>query len=105
MKRLVQISSEVRTFLEEEQLLFINGEFVAAQSQRTFPVYNPATKELLAEVSEADEADIATAVAAAKKAFEDGPWHSMSAADRSRLMYRLSVLIQEHEQVIAEIDA
>ena len=66
--------------------LFIDGKWVDAESGKTFQTPNPATGETLAEVAEADKADIDKAVDAARRAFE-GKWSKMSARDRGRLLY------------------
>ena len=57
--------------------MLINGEWVASKSAKTFPVYDPSTEEVIARVPEADADDVDRAVAAAKTAFEEGPWLSL----------------------------
>ena len=57
--------------------LFIGGEFVPAASGKRFTTSNPATGETVAEVAEAGVEDLDRAVAAARAAFESGPWASM----------------------------
>ncbi len=83
--------------------LFIDGQFVDAESGQTFKTPNPATGETFAEVAEADRADIDKAVAAARKAF-DGKWSKMSARDRGRLLYKLSQLIERDTPRLAELE-
>ncbi len=83
--------------------LFIDGQFVDAESGKTFNTPNPATGETFAEVAEADRADIDQAVAAARKAFE-GKWSKMSARDRGRLLYKLSQLIERDTPRLAELE-
>src|SRR3981081_1933976 len=83
--------------------LFINGEFVDAESGKTFTSPNPATGETLAEVAEGDKADIDKAVAAARKAFE-GKWSKISARDRGRMIYKLSQLIEAHSNELAALE-
>src|SRR5215831_14326725 len=83
--------------------LFIDGQFVDAESGKTFNSPNPATGETFAEVAEADRGDIDKAVAAARKAF-DGKWSKMSARDRGRLLYKLSQLVEQHTPELAEIE-
>ena len=68
--------------------LFINGQFIDAQSGKTFTTPNPATGEVLAEVAEADAVDVDLAVQAARRAFESGKWAKMSARDRGRRLDR-----------------
>jgi aldehyde dehydrogenase (NAD+) len=83
--------------------LFIDGKFVDAESGKTFTTPNPATGETLAEVAEADKADIDKAVEAARRAYE-GKWSRMSARDRGRLLYKLSQLIEEHSAELAALE-
>jgi len=83
--------------------LFIDGQWVDAESGKTFTTPNPATGEMLAEVSEADAADIDKAVAAARRAYE-GKWSKLSARDRGRLLYKLSQLIEENAAQLAQLE-
>jgi betaine-aldehyde dehydrogenase len=83
--------------------LFIDGKWVDAESGKTFETPNPSTGATLAEVAEGDKADIDKAVTAARKAF-DGKWSKISARDRGRLIYKLSQLIEEHAQELAELE-
>jgi len=62
------VQADVKTYQ-----MFINGEFVANRSAKTFPVYDPSTEEVIAQVPDASDDDVNRAVAAAKAAFEDGP--------------------------------
>src|SRR5205814_7405327 len=83
--------------------LFIDGQFVDAESGNTFKTPNPATGETFAEVAKADQADVDKAVAAARKAM-NGKWSKMSARDRGRLLYKLSQLIEQHSAELAELE-
>src|SRR5882757_6293596 len=83
--------------------LFIDGQFVDAESGKTFKSPNPATGETLAEVAEGDKADIDKAVASARKALE-GKWSKISARDRGRMIYKLSQLIEAHAAELAEME-
>src|SRR2546427_5500171 len=92
----------VQTTVRRYQL-FIDGQFVDAESGKMFKSPNPATGETFAEVAEADQADVDKAVAAARKAFE-GKWSKMSARDRGRLLYKLSQLIERDAAQLAELE-
>jgi len=83
--------------------LLIDGQWVDAESGKTFATPNPSTGQTLAEVAEADKADIDKAVAAARRAFE-GKWSKLSARDRGRLLYKLSQLIEEHTSDLATLE-
>ncbi|SIS52125.1 aldehyde dehydrogenase family protein [Alicyclobacillus vulcanalis] len=95
---------DVVEFLKGPKGLFIDGEFVPSLSGKTFASINPATEEVLTEVAEAEAPDIDRAVKAARQAFESGPWSRMSAADRSRLLYRLADLMEEHKLQLAQLE-
>ena len=81
--------------------LFIGGKFQDAQSGKTFPTINPATEEVLAEVSEADASDIDAAVKAARAAYNGGPWQNMGARERSKLLWKLGDLIMDNADELA----
>jgi betaine-aldehyde dehydrogenase len=83
--------------------LFIDGKFVDAESGKTFTTPNPATGETLAEVAEADKADIDKAVIAARRAFE-GKWSKISARDRGRMLYKLSQLVESKTKELAALE-
>ncbi|MDY7100297.1 MAG: aldehyde dehydrogenase family protein [Actinomycetota bacterium] len=83
--------------------LFIDGAEVEPLSGRWFTSVNPATEEPLAEVAEADEADVDRAVAAARAAF--GPWSALPGRDRARYLYRLARLVQERSRELAVLES
>ena len=83
--------------------LFIDGKWVDAESGKTFPTPNPATGATLAEVAEADKADIDKAVAAARRAFE-GKWSKISARERGRMLYKLAQLIEAKSKELAALE-
>ncbi|RFU66567.1 aldehyde dehydrogenase family protein [Peribacillus glennii] len=100
----LEISEKLQKFLQGPKKLFINGTFVESVSGKTFATPNPATGQTLAEVYEGDKADIDLAVKAARKAFDEGPWSKMSAAARSRLMYKLADLMEENKEELAQLE-
>lgn len=73
---------------------FINGEFVAAKNGGTFDVINPATEEVIASAARGDTDDVATAVAAAKTAFDGGEWSRAKPAFRRAVLCRAADLIE-----------
>ncbi|MDQ0177479.1 aldehyde dehydrogenase family protein [Bacillus chungangensis] len=99
-----KIDERVSEFLKGPKLLYINGEFVESLSGKTFDTPNPATGETLAKVYEAGAADIDLAVRAARKAFDEGKWSKISAAQRSRLIYKLADLMEEHSEALAQLE-
>src|SRR4051794_33621047 len=101
---LLSVDMRVEKFLQGKKKLFINGEFVESASGKTFDTPNPATGETLATVYEAGPEDIDRAVKAARKAFDEGKWSKMSASSRSRLMYKLADLMEEHKDALAQLE-
>ncbi|KAF9886966.1 hypothetical protein FE257_010707 [Aspergillus nanangensis] len=86
-----------------ETRLFINNEFVPSTTGRTFPVINPATEEVTANVHEAGDEDVNLAVDAADAAFP--AWSALSGFERAEYLYRLASLYEEHLPVLAELEA
>ena len=84
--------------------ILINNEWSEAQSGKRFDVINPATEEKLTDVAEGDKADVDRAVQAARRAFEVGEWHTMSARDRGRVMMKLAALIDKNKEELAELE-
>ena len=87
-----------------ETRLFIDGEFVDALAGGRFATSNPATGEVLAEMSRGTEKDIDRAVAAARKAFKSGVWSRMAPRDRMDVLYRFADLIDENAEQLAVLE-
>jgi len=85
--------------------LFINGEYAAAASGKTFPVLNPANNGLLTDLAEAGVEDVNRAVAAARKAFDDGPWPKMKTAERAKMIRRFAELLVKHAPELERIES
>ena len=94
------VKTEVRTYQ-----LYINGEWVQGKSNRTLPVYDPASEEVIAQVPDANADDVNRAVAAAKAAFEDGPWATTTAQERGRVLFRLAEKIRQNTAMLAELES
>ncbi len=83
--------------------LFINGEFTDPLGGATFKTVNPATEEVLSEVSEAGSDDVDRAVRAARDAYEN-VWGPMSGRDRGKYLFRIARLIQERSRELAVLE-
>jgi aldehyde dehydrogenase (NAD+) len=83
--------------------LFIDGEFTDAAAGTVFKTVNPATEEVLAEVSEAGEADVDRAVAAARRA-QTKVWGPMSGAERAKYLFRIARLLAERSREFAVLE-
>src|SRR5437660_4916342 len=93
------VQTEVKTYQ-----MFINGEWVASKSAKTFPVCDPSTEEVIAQVPDAGANDVNRAVAAAKAAFEEGPWATTTAQERGRVLFRLADKVRQHLPALAELE-
>src|SRR5690348_3497280 len=99
-----QIDSKVAEFLSTPKQMLIGGKWVNSVSGKTFETLDPATGEFLARVAEGDKADVDRAVKAARGAFESGPWPKMSPAERARLLWKISELMEAHKEELAELE-
>jgi len=84
---------------------FINGQWVPASKGQTFPVYDPSTEEVIANVASASAPDVDAAVKAARAAFDSGPWATTTAQDRGRILYKLADKIRANSATLAELEA
>jgi acyl-CoA reductase-like NAD-dependent aldehyde dehydrogenase len=85
--------------------LVVGGRLVEPVEGGTLPVVNPATGERLCDAPAATAADVDLAVKAARRAFEDGPWRSMGARERGRLVRRLAELLWERREEFALVES
>src|SRR6202158_1465000 len=93
------VTTDVKTYS-----MLINGEWVASKTNKTCPVYDPATEEVIAQVPDANADDVSRAVAAAKAAFEEGPWASTTAQERGRVLFRLAEKVRQNLPMLAELE-
>uniref|UniRef100_A0A8C7TA55 10-formyltetrahydrofolate dehydrogenase n=1 Tax=Oncorhynchus mykiss TaxID=8022 RepID=A0A8C7TA55_ONCMY len=84
---------------------FINGKFEDAENGKTANTINPADGSVICKVAYASVGDVDRAVAAAKEAFEVGPWGRMNPRDRGTLLYKLADLMEEHQEELATIES
>ena len=84
--------------------LFIDGAFSPAASGRRFATVNPATGETIAEIAEAGKADLDRAVAAARKAFESGPWASMKPRQRGRILTKAAEILLSRAEEFGKLE-
>src|SRR5581483_8130030 len=93
------VKTDIRTYQ-----LFINGEWVDSKSNKTFPVYDPASEEIIAQVPDANAEDVNRAVSAARAAFENG-WGTTTAQERGRILFRLAEKIRQNTAMLAELES
>src|ERR1700683_3337027 len=101
----VPLTESVSRYVAKTRQMLINGKWVDAASGKTFPSYNPATGEVLAKVAEGDKEDINRAVAAARAAFETGPWRKLTPSERGRMIWKLADLVEKHAEEFAQLES
>lgn len=97
-------SAATQAFLAHRHGLWIDGAHVPAASGERRTVIDPATGAPIAEVAEGGAADIDRAVAAARAAFDTGPWRALRPVERERLLLRLADLIERDADLLAELE-
>jgi aldehyde dehydrogenase (NAD+) len=88
--------------------LLIGGDWCEAAGGKCFATLNPATEEVLAEVSEAGAPEVDAAVSAAREALRRGAWSMMTGPERGRILHRLAALMRERSEdlvLLESIDA
>lgn len=83
----------------------IGGRSADAEDGKTFATLNPATGQPLARIAECKAIDVDKAVAAARAAFDDGPWPRMSPAERKTILQRLATVVEANAEELAELEA
>ncbi len=91
-----QVHSRVQEFIGTPRKMFIDGKWVNAASGKTFPTYNPATGEVLAQVAEGDREDIESRREGRAQGVRERPLAEMTASERGRLIWKLADLIEQH---------
>lgn len=84
---------------------YIGGQWVNSSTGETFPVYDPSTEEVIANVAAASSADVDRAVGAARAAFDSGPWPQTTAQDRGRILFGLAAKVRENAAMLAELES
>jgi aldehyde dehydrogenase (NAD+) len=83
--------------------LFIDGRWTKAEDGATYPVINPATEEEIATAPDATSADMEKAIAAARRAFDHGPWPRMSPKERGRFIRRIADGLEKNKDQLRQI--
>ncbi|MEY8828276.1 aldehyde dehydrogenase family protein [Sedimentitalea sp. XS_ASV28] len=86
-------------------LNLIGNAFVPAGTGAEFDVLSPLDGQRFAAIADSGPEDVDAAVAAARAAFDGGAWSKLSATERGRLMLRLSALILEHAEDLAQLES
>ncbi|MGE8483228.1 MAG: aldehyde dehydrogenase family protein [Pseudomonas sp.] len=98
----IALLPQVEAFLRRSHALFIDGGYVQSRSSQTLEVINPATGKVIAQVANADPADIDAAVESAKRGFKQ--WSQATPATRGNVLLKLADLLERHREELAQIE-
>jgi acyl-CoA reductase-like NAD-dependent aldehyde dehydrogenase len=99
------VSTAVCDFVNKgPKKLLIDGRWVESRSGTLFESIDPSMGKRLASIYEGEAADIDAAIQSARRALE-GPWSRISPAERARLLWRLSDLIEEHADELSQLES
>ncbi len=98
------ISPRPKTTIRQTKLL-IDNQWVDAAGGERLTAINPATGEVISEVAAGGAADIDRAVKAARRALESGPWSTLDAVERGRLLFKLADLVEANSQELAALES
>ncbi len=85
--------------------MLINGELRESESTSRIPVYDPSTEEVIAEIPDATAGDVDSAIAAARRAFDEDGWPQSTAQERGRVLFRIADKIRTEAAVLAELES
>lgn len=100
-----EYSDAAKQAIAREPSHFIDGEWVVSGSGQTIAVIDPSSGKTIGQIADATEAEVNRAVAAARRAFDDGRWSGLPPATREQMMHRLASLIEAHAGEFAELEA
>jgi phenylacetaldehyde dehydrogenase len=89
----------------DEGMLFIGGQWIRSAGDHRTDVIDPSTGAVVGTVADAGAADVDAAVSAARVAFEEGPWPSMSGRERARILYRIGELVRENADELVRLES
>ena len=100
-----EITPMIQHFLSSSRKMLIAGKWVDALSEHTFPTFNPATGDVLCQVPDGQKEDIDRTVKAARYAFEQGPWRTLTPSERGKLLWKLADLMEQRTEDFAQLES
>jgi phenylacetaldehyde dehydrogenase len=101
----IDVHPSAKKFASAPGRLLIGGRWVDAAAGERFPTIDPSTADVITEIAAGNREDVDRAVAAARSAFENGPWPRMTADDRGKLLWALADLLERNSAEFAHLEA
>lgn len=98
----IPLLPQVEAFLNRSHRLFIDGGYVQSNSSQTLGVINPATGKVIAQVADANQADVEHAVESANRGFDQ--WSQTAPSTRGNVLLKLADLIERNREELAQIE-
>lgn len=105
LNALDMMTKEAKDFATKPHGHYIGGEWCESKNRKNFEVFDPASGQVFTNVSVAQKDEVDSAVWAARQAFERSEWSSMQPADRAKLLWKLADLIDEHSEILAQLES
>nr|WP_286213636.1 aldehyde dehydrogenase family protein [Mycolicibacterium mageritense] len=107
MTSVLSLELDPRTveFTAAPRRMFVDGQWVDALSGRRFDTVDPATEQVITTVPHSGPEDVERAVAAARRAFSDGPWPAMTPAERQKVLWRIAEGITARADQFAQLES
>lgn len=98
------LGSATQSFLDRSLGLFINGAMVPGDGPASSIICDPGRGVQVAEVPQGIASDVDRAVAAARAAFEAGPWRTMKPNERTKVIWKFADLLEAHAETLTELE-
>jgi len=101
---LLEINSDARSFLAKDKKILVGGKWIDTNSDARIDAINPSDGASLTQFGDASAADVDLAVAAARAAFDEGPWPGMKPGERARLLQQLADALEAHHEELSQLE-
>jgi phenylacetaldehyde dehydrogenase len=101
---LVELLPETASFLAKPREILIGGKWSSANSDGQIDIINPSNGKRISQLAEASSADVNSAVGAARKAFDEGPWATMKPGARAHLLYTIADAMAARAEELAQLE-
>ena len=99
-----ELDPRVVDFVSRPRQMYIDGQWTDALSGRRFDTVDPATEEVITTVPHSGVEDVELAVKAARRAFDGGPWRTMTPAERQRILWKIGEGITARAEQFAQLE-